>query len=160
VGWYAMALVDILDIIPAEETELRQPLLEMIPELAESLVKVQDETGTWYQILDMPNEPGNYREASGTAMFTYFLAKALNKGYLPESFRGATELAYRGLINEFVSVDAEGVSHLTNICSTAGLGYGRDGSFEYYMSEKVVWNDPKGLGPAMMALLQIHELVN
>jgi rhamnogalacturonyl hydrolase YesR len=160
VGWYAMALVDILDVIPVEESELRQPLLDMIPELAESLVKVQDETGTWFQILDMPNEPGNYREASGTAMFTYFLAKALNKGYLPETYRGAAELAYRGLVNEFISVDAEGAFHLTDICSTAGLGYGRDGSFEYYMSEKVVSNDPKGLAPAMMALLQINELVN
>jgi len=160
VGWYAMALVDILDVIPTEEIELRQPLLDMIPELAESLVKVQDETGTWFQVLDMPNEPGNYREASGTAMFTYFLAKALNNGYLPESFRGATERAYRGLVNEFVSVDADGRFDLTSICSTAGLGYGRDGSFEYYMSEKVVSNDPKGLAPAMMALLQINELVN
>jgi len=132
----------------------------MIPELAESLVDVQDETGTWYQILNLPDEPGNYREASGTAMFTYFLAKALNKGYLPETYRGATELAYRGLVNEFVSVDTDGAYHLIDICSTAGLGYGRDGSFEYYMSEKIVRNDPKGLAPAMMALLQIDELVN
>jgi rhamnogalacturonyl hydrolase YesR len=108
----------------------------------------------------MPDEPGNYREASGTAMFTYFLAKALNKGYLPETYRGATELAYNGLVNEFVSIDEDGTHHLTNICSTAGLGYGRDGSFSYYMSEKIVRNDPKGLAPAMMALLQINELVN
>jgi len=160
VGWYAMALVDILDVIPAEETELRQPLLEIITELADSLVQVQDSTGTWFQVLDMPNEPGNYREASGSAMFTYFLAKALNNGYLPESYRGVAETAYRGLVSEFVAVDADGAFHLTNICSTAGLGYGRDGSFEYYMSEKVVRNDPKGLAPAIMALLQIHELIN
>jgi rhamnogalacturonyl hydrolase YesR len=159
-GWYAMALVDILDIIPAENTELRQPLLDMIVELTDSLVKVQDETGTWFQVLDMPNEPGNYREASGTAMFTYFLAKSLNKGYLPDTYRDATERAYRGLVKEFVFVDDDGTFHLTDICSTAGLGYGRDGSFEYYMSEKIVRNDPKGLAPAIMALLQIHELLN
>ena len=158
-GWFAMALVDILDVIPAEKAELRQPLLDMVAELAESLVKSQDQTGTWFQVMDRPDEPGNYREASGSAMFTYFLAKALNKGYLPETYRGAAESAYRGLVSEFVSVDADGAFHLTNICATAGLGYGRDGSFRYYMSEKVVRNDPKGLAPAIMALLQINELV-
>jgi rhamnogalacturonyl hydrolase YesR len=159
-GWYAMALVDILDVIPAEESELRQPLLDMIAELAVSLVQVQDASGTWFQVMNMPDEPGNYLESSGTAMFAYFLAKAINQGYLPDTYTDAAEKAYRGLVNEFVSIDAAGDYHLNNICHTAGLGYGRDGSFRYYMSEKVVRNDPKGLAPAIMALLQINELVN
>ena len=159
-GWYAMALVDILDVIPVEETELRDPLLEIITELAESLVSVQDDNGTWFQVMDMPNEPGNYMEASGSAMFTYFLAKAINYGYLPDTYQAAVESAYRGLVDEFVTIDAEGAYHLTNICATAGLGYGRDGSFSYYMSEKVVKNDPKGLAPAIMAMLQVSELMN
>lgn len=159
-GWYAMALVDILDIIPAEKTGLREPLLGIVSELADALVQTQDSTGTWFQIMDMPAEPGNYREASASSMFTYFLAKAMNRGYLPESYRAATEKAYHGLINEFVSIDAGGAFHLTNICEVAGLGYGRDGSYRYYMSERVVRNDPKGLGPAIMALLQVNELMN
>jgi rhamnogalacturonyl hydrolase YesR len=159
-GWYAMALVDILDVIPAEESELRQPLLDMIAELAVSLVQVQDASGTWFQVMNMPDEPGNYLESSGTAMFAYFLAKAITQGYLPDTYTDAAEKAYRGLVNEFVSIDAAGDYHLNNICHTAGLGYGRDGSFRYYMSEKVVRNDPKGLAPAIMALLQINELVN
>jgi len=159
-GWYAMALVDILDVIPAEKSKLREPLLKIIPELAESLLRTQDETGTWFQVMDMPHEPGNYREASGSAMFTYFLAKALNKGYLPETYKAATEKAYQGLVNEFVAVDADGVFHLRNICITAGLGYGRDGSYRYYLSERVVRNDPKGVAPAIMAILQINQLEN
>lgn len=159
-GWYAMALVDILDIIPPEKTELRESLLEIIPELADSLVKVQDETGTWYQVLDRPDEPGNYLEASGSAMFTYFLAKAINEGYLDRSYEAAAEKAYRGLVDEFVAIDASGEYHLTNICEVAGLGFGRDGSYRYYMSERVVRNDPKGLAPAIMAMLQVSELKN
>lgn len=159
-GWYAMALVDILDVIPADKTELREPLLDIIVEVAESLVKSQDETGTWFQVMDMPDEPGNYLESSGSAMFTYFLAKAINKGYLPGTYRAAAEKGYRGLVDEFVSIDADGAFHLNNICATAGLGYGRDGSFRYYMSERVVRNDPKGVAPAIMAMLQVSELVN
>jgi rhamnogalacturonyl hydrolase YesR len=157
-GWYAMALVDILDVIPPEKTALRAPLLEMIPELAESLVRHQDATGVWFQIMDMPDEPGNYREASASAMFTYFLAKAVNRGYLPPSFAPAAQKAYAGLVDEFVSVHADGSFHLTNVVEVGGLGYGRDGSYRYYMSERVVDNDPKGVGPAIMAGIQMAEL--
>lgn len=157
-GWYAMALVDILDLIPPEKTARRAPLLPIIPELAESLVRYQDATGVWFQIMDMPDQPGNYREASASAMFTYFLAKAVNKGYLPESFAPAAQKAYAGLVDEFLSVHPDGSFHLTNICETGGLGYGRDGSYRYYMSEPVVENDPKGLGPAIMAGIQVAEL--
>jgi rhamnogalacturonyl hydrolase YesR len=157
-GWYAMALVDVLDVIPPDKTPLREPLLAIIPELAESLVRYQDDTGVWFQIVDMPDEPGNYREASSSAMFTYFLAKAIHEGYLPASFEPAARKAYSGLVDEFVSVHADGSFHLTNICEVGGLGYGRDGSYRYYMSERVVENDPKALGPAIMAGLQITEL--
>jgi unsaturated rhamnogalacturonyl hydrolase len=157
-GWYAMALVDILDVIPPEKKELRAPLLEMIPELAEGLVRHQDETGTWWQILDKPGEPGNYREASATAMFTYFLIKGINKGYLPQSYLPAARKAYAGLVAEFVAIHADGSFHLTNNVETAGLGYGRDGSYRYYMSERVVDNDPKGFGPAIMAGIEAAKL--
>jgi rhamnogalacturonyl hydrolase YesR len=159
-GWYAMALVDILDVIPMEQTALREPLLAVIPELADSLIKTQDATGTWFQIMDMPDEPGNYREASSSAMFTYFLAKAINEGYLPDSYTEAARKAYFGMVNEFIAIQADGACHLTNICEVGGLGYGRDGSYEYYMSEKVVSNDPKGLGPAIMAGVQAARLLN
>ncbi len=159
-GWYAMALVDILDVIPPKRTELREPLLAIIPELADSLIQTQDATGVWFQIMDMPDEPGNYREASASAMFTYFLAKAVNRGALPKSFTPAAEKAYAGLVDEFVSVYADGSFHLTNNCEVGGLGFGRDGSYRYYMSERVVEDDPKGLGPAIMAGLQVSELSN
>lgn len=159
-GWYAMALVDILDVIPADETEIRAPLLEIIPELADSLIRTQDATGVWYQIMDMPNATGNYLEASGSAMFTYFLAKAINRGYLPEAYTEPARKAWSGLVNEFISVYADGSFNVTNICMVAGLGYGRDGSYRYYMSEPVVENDPKGLAPAIMAGIQISELTN
>jgi rhamnogalacturonyl hydrolase YesR len=157
-GWFAMALVDVLDVIPAEKKELRAPLLAMIPELAESLVRHQDASGTWYQILDQPASPGNYREASASAMFTYFLAKAVNQGHLPASFRSSAEKAWAGLVSEFVAIHADGSFHLTHVVEVGGLGYGRDGSYRYYMSEQVIDNDPKGVGPAILAGIQVSAL--
>ena len=157
-GWYAMALVDVLDVIPPAKTELRKPLLAIIPELADSLVRHQDATGVWFQILDKPKEPGNYREASASAMFTYFLAKAINQGYLSASYEPAARKAYAGLVDELVAVHADGSLHLTNVVEVGGLGYGRDGSYRYYMSEPVIDDDPKGVGPAIMAGIQLSEL--
>lgn len=157
-GWYAMALVDLLDLVPREKSALRAPLLEIVPELAASLVKVQDEGGVWYQILDRPGEPGNYREASASAMFTYFLAKGVRAGYLPATYEPAARKAWAGLVREFVAERADGALDLRNVCAVGGLGYGRDGSYRYYMSEPVIANDPKGLGPAILAGIEISKL--
>jgi rhamnogalacturonyl hydrolase YesR len=121
-------------------------------------VRHQDATGTWHQILDRPNEPGNYREASASAMFTYFLAKAINRGHLPASYAPAAKKAYEGLVGEFVSIHADGSFHLSGVVEVGGLGYGRDGSYRYYMSERVIDNDPKGLAPAIMAGIQVAAL--
>ncbi|MCW8126831.1 DUF4861 family protein [Microbulbifer halophilus] len=160
-GWLAMALVDVLEFIPEENTEDRQYLLEMIADLAPVLQEYQDaESGTWYQIIDMPEGRGNYPESTGSTMFTYFYAKAINNGYLPEDYVGTAKKAYRGLLDEFVQVHAEGTVSITNMCQVAGLGYGRDGSYRYYMSEPVFTDDPKGTGPFIMAGVEMHKMLS
>ena len=106
----------------------------------------------------MPGATGNYREASASAMFTYFFAKAVNRGHLPPRFAQVAREAYAGLVHEFVTAYADGSFNLRNVAEVAGLGYGRDGSYYYYMSERVVSNDPKGLGPAIMAGVQVAQL--
>ncbi|WP_347331580.1 glycoside hydrolase family 88 protein [Marinimicrobium locisalis] len=159
-GWLTMAIVDVLDYIPEEETELRRPLIEMINEIAADLKDYQDPaSGTWWQIMDQPNAPGNYRESSASSMFTYFYAKALNNGYLDESYRSVAQKAYDGLVQEFMLVHTDNKVSLTNICLVAGLGFGRDGSYEYYMSEPVYRNDPKGTGPFILAGIEMHKLL-
>ncbi|HEX7025838.1 MAG TPA: glycoside hydrolase family 88 protein, partial [Gammaproteobacteria bacterium] len=159
-GWFAMALVDILDYIPEDKKELREPLIEMIRELAPAVVKVQDAgTGLWYQILDQPDRTGNYLESSGSSMFVYMLAKAVNQGYLPSSYKEAAIKGYEGIIREFINVHPDGTISITNACTVAGLGFGRNGSYRYYMSEPVVDNDPKALGPFIMAGVEISKLL-
>ncbi len=159
-GWFGMALVDVLDHVPGSDAKHREPLLALVRELAPALLAVQDaETGTWWQILDMPQAPGNYRESSASAMFTYFLAKAARKGYLPEPYRAAALRAFEGLVREFVRVYPDDRISLTNQCLVAGLGYGRDGSYGYYMSEPVWKDDPKGTGPFILAGVEVHRLL-
>jgi rhamnogalacturonyl hydrolase YesR len=155
-----MALVDVLDHIPDDDTRHREPLLAMVRELAPSLAAVEDESsGAWWQILDQPRAPGNYLESSSSAMFTYFFAKATRKGYLPDRFRALALRAFDGLVQEFVRVYADGKVSLTNQCLVAGLGYGRDGSYRYYMSEPVWKDDPKATGPFILAAVEIARLL-
>ena len=153
VGWYLIAMVDVLDHFPVEHPR-REDILAAINRLAPAILRVQDSTsGLWYQILDLPNRHGNYHEASASSMFAYGLGKAARLGYIDAEYRVAAEKAYAGIVKEFIFEDEEGYTNLNGICSVAGLGGNpyRDGSFEYYMSEKVVANDSKGVGAFLMA---------
>jgi unsaturated rhamnogalacturonyl hydrolase len=161
-GWYAMALVDVLDQLPANHPK-RPELLAIINRLAAAITKVQDQkTGVWYQILNMPDGKGNYLEASASSMFVYALAKGVRQGYIPESYKAVAEKGYQGIIKQFISVDANGQTNLNGTVSVAGLGGNpyRDGSYEYYLSEKVVTNDPKGVGAFIQASVEVERLAN
>ncbi|MDP6613742.1 MAG: glycoside hydrolase family 88 protein [Candidatus Marinimicrobia bacterium] len=161
-GWYAMALVDILDWLP-DGHQGRDTVLTIFKDVMEAVRIVQDEkTGVWYQVLDLHNREGNYLEASASSMFTYAYAKGLNKSYLDQRFESVARKAWAGVIETFIELDSEGNLHLNHCCSGAGLGgkpY-RDGSFEYYMSEPVISNDLKGVGPFIMAALEMQQLVD
>lgn len=158
IGWWFMALVDVLDYIPAEHAQ-RPELIKMIKGLAETLPKYQDKTGLWYQVLDKGAVGGNYLEASVSSMFMYSYAKAVNKGYIDEKYHAVAEKAYDGLMKTLIVKNADGTLTLTKCCAVAGLGghpY-RDGSFEYYVNERIRDNDAKATGPFIMGCLQLGK---
>lgn len=160
IGWLAMALVDTLDYIPRERADLRAPLEQMARELAVALkAHVDPASQVWYQIPNKPGMTGNYLESSASSMFVYFYAKALNQGLIDNSYRDLTLQAYQGLLNQFVLLDANGTAHLTQMVQVAGLGFGRDGSYDYYQNEPVIRNDAKGVGPFIMAGVQVARLL-
>lgn len=157
-GWYGMALVDVLDYLPADH-EGRPEIIRILQRFAESVVNVQDPvTGLWYQVLDEPQRPENYLEASASNMFIYTLAKGVRKGYLDAGYLDRARRGYRGVLDRFIEVDAEGLVNLDRTVSVGGLGGDdqRDGSFEYYMSEPIRLNDNKGVGPFIMAGLELE----
>lgn len=158
VGWYAMALVDTLDYFP-EDHPKRNELISDLRQLAAAIEKFQgSKSGLWYQILDKPNAPGNYLESSASCMFVYAIAKGVRRGYLPNSYINVAQKGYQGILNRFVEEDASGQVNLKGTVSVAGLGGSayRDGSYQYYLSEKVVTNDPKGFGAFLMASAEME----
>jgi unsaturated rhamnogalacturonyl hydrolase len=157
-GWYAMALVDVLDYFPKNHPKQKE-LVGYLNELAIALEKVQDKSGLWYQVTDKGTKEGNYLEASGSSMFAYAFAKGANKGYLPLKFKAVANKAFDGLIHELVKVDVDGQVTITQACAVAGLGGNpyRDGSYEYYVNERKKDNDPKATGPFILAALELNR---
>jgi len=158
IGWYAMALVDVLDYFPKDHPKQKE-LVGYLNAVAESLVKFQDQSGLWYQVTDQGNREGNYLEASGSSMFAYAFAKGANKGYLPSKFKAVANKAFDGLTSKLIKVDVDGKITITQACAVAGLGGNpyRDGSFEYYVNEQKKDNDPKATGPFILAALELNR---
>lgn len=158
IGWWFMALVDVLDFIPQEHPQ-RPELIKMIQGLADTLPKYQHQSGLWYQVIDQGDRKGNYLEASVSSMCMYSFAKAVNKGYIDKKYRLMAEKAFDGLMNELIVENEDGTLTLTKCCSVGGLGghpY-RDGSFEYYISEKIRDNDAKATGPFIMGCIELNK---
>jgi unsaturated rhamnogalacturonyl hydrolase len=152
-GWYAMALVDTLDYFPQDHPQ-RAELIAILNRWAKAVEKYQDPgSGLWYQVLDKGSQKGNYLEASASCMFVYALAKGVRNGYLPPAYISIAQKGYKGIVDRFVRTDASGQVNLEGTVSVAGLGGDpyRDGSYQYYLSEKVVTNDPKGVGAFLLA---------
>ncbi|CAG7632520.1 Unsaturated rhamnogalacturonyl hydrolase YteR [Paenibacillus solanacearum] len=159
-GWYVMAVVDVLDFLPVDHPK-RGQVIGIFYRLAEAIMEMQDqESGLWYQVLDQGGREGNYLESSGSAMFACALTKGARKGYLGGSALRAARKAHQGLLDRYVERDADGSLHLNGICSVAGLGNKpyRDGSYDYYISEPTRRDDPKGFAPFVMACLEIEAL--
>lgn len=158
-GWYVMAIVDVLDYLP-EEHPKRAEIIEILQTTCDALLKVRDlETGVWYQVLDEANAEGNYPEGSGTAMYIYAFAKAAKKGYLDESYLDVANNAFDDMVKTFIITDDDGLPSMVNICGSCGLGGDpyRDGSYEYYISEKIVKNDCKGVAPFILAAIELDR---
>lgn len=159
IGWYLMALMDVLEIIP-QDTPERELLLQQLNDLARAVEQVRDANSkVWYQVLNLKDRQGNYRESSASAMFIYSFAKGVNLGYLPREYQKLAEESFLGFLKEFVVVNDTGLVDVRHACSGAGLGgkQQRDGSFEYYVSEPQRTNDFKAIGPFIMAAIELEK---
>ena len=160
IGWYAMALVDVLDILPADHPA-RADLVDLLRKAAAGLLKYQDaKTGLWWQVPDQGERANNYLEASASCMFVYALAKGVNLGCLPRDDIPAIHAGYRGIIQRFImrNPDQHGIS-LTRCCEVAILDAKFRGSYDYYARyQPTVANDLKGVGPFITAGLECDKL--
>ena len=159
-GWYSMALLDTLDKADASVGEPYEKMKQIFVDLMDSMLKYQDESGMWYQVVNVGGMDRNYLETSGSSIMAYALLKGVRLGFLPESYRVYGERAFHGICDKYLSEDENGELHLDGICLVAGLGGAnrRSGTFDYYMSEPVVKDDAKGVGPFLLAYTEMKRL--
>ena len=156
-GWFASALADLCEILPhgSERKELGMLLTEMMEGIE---AYIDEKSGMYYQVVDMGGREGNYLETSGSAMVAYTVLKACRMGILlKEKYADLGFGMVESILSHKLLKEEDGL-HLTDICHQAGLGpddrRDRDGSVKYYLSEKIVSDDSKGVGPMMMAYAQ------
>lgn len=158
-GWYTMAIVDVLDFLPKNHPD-RDSIITILQNVSEALLKVRDpETGLWFQVLDLGGKEGNYVEGSGSAMFAYVFAKGAKNGYLDQKYWDIANTTFDGIIEHLIVEQEDGLIIMKNIVGPTGLGGNpyRDGSYEYYISETIVDNDPKGTAPFIIAALELDR---
>ncbi len=152
-GWYAMALVDVLDRMPPTDPQ-RAAIEDLTRRILTNVARFQDkESGLWWEVMDKGMAKGNYLEASASCMFVYAMAHAIREGVLPMTFESNVTRGWAGIQSHFVKPDGT----LTGTVSVGGLGgtpY-RSGTYDYYLTEKVVDNDAKGVGAYLLALSEI-----
>lgn len=162
-GWYATALVDVLDWFPNTHPK-KKDLFGILNRLSVTIQKYQDrKTGLWYDVLGYngPNKNRNYFETSASCQFVYTIAKACRKGYIPSNRIVVANNGWKGITSTFIKKSGDDLI-LSGTVKVSGLGgkpY-RNGTFDYYMSEPVIDNDPKGLGVFLLAATEMEMISN
>ena len=158
-GWYVMALCDVLELMPADQPE-RADLEAILCRVMDALMKVQDpNTHLWYQVPDRAGEEGNYLESTCSAMYCFAMAKGARLGVLPACYKDEAQKVMDGLKAHKIAQNEDGTLSLIDCCAVAGLGGNpyRDGTYEYYIHERIRKDDPKGVAPLILACIELAK---
>jgi unsaturated rhamnogalacturonyl hydrolase len=120
-GWYAMALVDMLPDLPVDHPG-RAEMISILAALASALQATQDPvTGLWFQVLDQGNLADNWLETSASGMFIYALKVAVNRGYVNPSYLAVANRAWQG-VRTRVTTDPNGLPTITGAVQGMSVG--------------------------------------
>ncbi|PSN73086.1 putative cell wall glycosyl hydrolase YteR [Corynespora cassiicola Philippines] len=178
-GWYAMALIDTLDVLdstPANSTgaeKLKSYLEEKYQSLIPAIIDARDETtGAWWQVIDQPGREGNYIESSGSSMFVYAILKGLRLGYLledaspqvaahsdestPSSYTEVAARAYEYIEDTFPVDNGNGTLGWNGTVSVCSLN--STASYEYYVGRPLLYDSVLGSAAFVLASLEYERL--
>ena len=150
IGWYAMTLINILDVIPNDQPD-RAELIRILQQLATAFEKYQDkDTGLWWQLVDKGGAQGNWLETSSSSMYTFAMWMGVKRGYLPKRFKDTALKGYKGVLTQ-VSLNKEGLTDLANICEGTNVA-----DAAYYYARKRNVNDFHGIGAFLIMNEQLR----
>lgn len=163
-GWHMVSLVDILGYMDEQIYEDYAFYKTLLKETVDGILQYLDkDNNMFYQVIDKGGKEGNYLETSGSAMVAYTILKGVRLRALPERYQEIGLKIFDGICAKYLT-NKNGDLNLGGICLVAGLGpennRRRDGTFKYYISEPVVENDAKGVGPFIMAYTEVIRIRN
>jgi unsaturated rhamnogalacturonyl hydrolase len=135
-----MALVDVLETLPKDHPD-RPKLIALVRQLAKAYASNQDPaTGLWFNVVNLPKQPGNWLETSASSMYVYMLEKGVERGYIPAKYQRIACKGYRGVLSELMAT-ADGELHIENICDGTNVG-----QLQFYLDRPRRSDDLHGLG--------------
>lgn len=145
-GWYGMAMVDVMEVLPEEYLEERKKALKIF---VDGVLKYQDQSGLWANVADWEVTGTNRLEVSGTSMMVYTILKGIRNGWLDESYKDAAIKAFVGMTE--LKLD-EGGLHDIYFKATA------DNTDNYQDIQYYLTDEGKGVGPFIMAYSEMCRL--
>jgi rhamnogalacturonyl hydrolase YesR len=137
-GWALLAQVDLLDRLPKNHPQ-RDTLIALLQRHILGIARYQTGEGLWHQLLDKVD---SYLETSCSAMFTYAIARAVNKGYIESRYASIAQRGWEGVLTRILP-DGK----IEGVC--AGTGVGDD--LVYYYRRPTPLNDIHGIGAVLLA---------
>lgn len=137
-GWIAMAQVELLKALP-DDYPKRQELVGLLLRQIVGFSRYQDQSGLWHQVIDKSD---SYLETSGTAMFVYAVATAVNKGWINKTYLTIAKEGWKGLSTKITTT-----GEVQDVC----IGTGIADNISFYYNRPKVLNDFHVLGPVILA---------
>jgi unsaturated rhamnogalacturonyl hydrolase len=151
IGWYAVAIMDILDYIPREYPR-RHEFISAGLDIINAVIRFHDEeSGLWFQVVDKGDVAGNWLETSCSSLYTYAIAKAIKKGLLHKSYAKYIHLAYEGIIKSLSFKEEDLI--ISKICIGTGVG-----DFQFYIDRPTVENDLHGMGAFLLMCSEYYDI--
>jgi unsaturated rhamnogalacturonyl hydrolase len=151
IGWYGMALVDVLEILPKNHPR-RPEMIGLVKQLARAYAKFQDpQSGLWFEVVDRGDLPDNWLETSSSSMYTYMISRAVERGYIDKEYQKVADKGYRGVLAS-ITRNPDGTISMPNICEGTNVG-----DLDFYLGRARHTNDLHGLGAFIIMNEQMRK---
>ncbi len=141
-GWMMMAQADLLSALPKDYPK-RAKLIKLFQEQVRGVARYQSKSGLWHQLLDKTD---SWLETSCSAIFTFSIARGVNRGWLPKDFAQVARFGWRGLLTKITDN-----GDVTDICPGTGIAP----SLPAYYNRPRRTDIPMGEGPVLRAGAEI-----
>ncbi len=145
-GWMLMAMAELLTVLPEDHPD-RPKVLDQYRRAVKGVGAVQGGTGLWHQLLDRED---SYLETSASAMFTFAIARGVNRGWLSTAWAPVAQAGWQAVARR-VRPDGQ----IEGICVGTTAAY----DAVYYYNRPTELGAMQGYGATLMAGAEVTTML-